>query len=86
MAPLFGGGIANLTNVAATFKGIIRALKEYTTPFTNHNIRIFVRRGGLNYQEGLKAIRLLEETLGEAIKVYMDLKPTLRILFLLHLK
>ena len=26
---IIGGGIANFTNVAATFKGIIRALKEY---------------------------------------------------------
>ena len=25
---IIGGGIANFTNVAATFKGIIRALKE----------------------------------------------------------
>lgn len=31
---IIGGGIANFTNVAATFKGLIRALKTYdaTTP------------------------------------------------------
>jgi ATP citrate (pro-S)-lyase len=67
---IIGGGIANFTNVAATFKGIIRALKEYKGPLINHNVRIFVRRGGPNYQEGLKAMRLLGESLGVEIKVY----------------
>ena len=67
---IIGGGIANFTNVAATFKGIIRALKEYKTPLINHKVRIYVRRGGPNYQEGLKAMRLLGESLGVPIKVY----------------
>jgi ATP citrate (pro-S)-lyase len=67
---IIGGGIANFTNVAATFKGIIRALQEYKTPLINHQVRIYVRRGGPNYQEGLKAIRLLGESLGVPIKVY----------------
>src|SRR5258708_17648395 len=67
---IIGGGIANFTNVAATFKGIIRALKEYKAPLINHQVRIYVRRGGPNYQEGLKAMRLLGESLGVPIKVY----------------
>lgn len=67
---IIGGGIANFTNVAATFKGIIRALQEYKSPLTNHQVRIYVRRGGPNYQEGLKAMRLLGESLGVPIKVY----------------
>ncbi|KAF8526564.1 ATP-citrate synthase [Hysterangium stoloniferum] len=67
---IIGGGIANFTNVAATFKGIIRALKEYKTQLIAHQVRIFVRRGGPNYQEGLKAMRLLGESLGVPIKVY----------------
>ena len=67
---IIGGGIANFTNVAATFKGIIRALKEYKAPLIAHNVRIYVRRGGPNYQEGLKAMRLLGESLGVPIKVY----------------
>ncbi|KAH8114379.1 succinyl-CoA synthetase-like protein [Phellopilus nigrolimitatus] len=58
---IIGGGIANFTNVASTFKGIIRALKDVT---------IFVRRGGPNYQEGLKAMRLLGKSLGVPVKVY----------------
>lgn len=67
---IIGGGIANFTNVAATFKGIIRALKEYKAGLIAHGVRIFVRRGGPNYQEGLKAMRLLGESLGVPIKVY----------------
>ena len=53
---IIGGGIANFTNVAATFKGIIRALKEYKNQLINHSVKIFVRRGGPNYQEGLKGV------------------------------
>ncbi|KAG6805824.1 hypothetical protein H0H92_013831, partial [Tricholoma furcatifolium] len=49
---IIGGGIANFTNVAATFKGIIRALKEFKAPLIAHGVRIFVRRGGPNCQEG----------------------------------
>ncbi|CCM06504.1 uncharacterized protein FIBRA_08774 [Fibroporia radiculosa] len=67
---IIGGGIANFTNVAATFKGIIRALKEYKAPLIAHGVKIYVRRGGPNYQEGLKAMRLLGESLGVPIKVY----------------
>jgi ATP citrate (pro-S)-lyase len=67
---IIGGGIANFTNVAATFKGIIRALTQYKASLIAHQVRIFVRRGGPNYQEGLKAMRLLGESLGVPIKVY----------------
>lgn len=69
---IIGGGIANFTNVAATFKGIITALKEYKLKLQEHKVRIFVRRGGPNYQEGLKAMRLLGETLGVEIQVYVS--------------
>lgn len=56
---LIGGGIANFTNVAATFKGIVRALKEFQHQLKQHKIRIFVRRGGPNYQEGLNVMHKL---------------------------
>ncbi|KAI7861560.1 hypothetical protein BDF14DRAFT_326371, partial [Spinellus fusiger] len=58
-----GGGIANFTNVATTFKGIIHALTEYKQALINHKVSIFIRRGGPNYQEGLRAMRQLGETL-----------------------
>ncbi len=67
---IIGGGIANFTNVAATFKGIIRALQEYREPLIRHKVKIFVRRGGPNYQEGLKMMRLLGENLGVDIQVF----------------
>ena len=67
---IIGGGIANFTNVAATFKGIIRALKEYKNQLIAHSVKIFVRRGGPNYQEGLNAMRLLGESLGVPILVF----------------
>ena len=51
---IIGGGIANFTNVAATFKGIVRALEEFQTAIKTHKIAIYVRRAGPNYQEGLR--------------------------------
>lgn len=67
---IIGGGIANFTNVAATFKGIIRALTEYKEKLIDNKVRIFVRRGGPNYQEGLQAMRDLQYKIGVPIEVY----------------
>jgi ATP-citrate lyase beta-subunit len=67
---LIGGGIANFTDVAKTFKGIIRALKEYKEKLKSVDTKIFVRRGGPNYKEGLKNMRSLGEDLGVPIQVY----------------
>jgi len=67
---LIGGGIANFTDVASTFKGIIRALKEYQKQLQDNNVKIYVRRGGPNYQEGLSQMRRLCEKLGVPIEVY----------------
>jgi ATP citrate (pro-S)-lyase len=65
-----GGGIANFTNVAATFKGIIRALHEFKDKLIAVNGKIFVRRAGPNYQEGLRLMREVGKTLGLEIKVF----------------
>ena len=51
---IIGGGIANFTNVAATFKGIVKALLQFQSKLVEHNVSIFVRRAGPNYQEGLR--------------------------------
>ena len=53
---IVGGGIANFTNVAATFKGIVKALQENQTKLLENKIKIFVRRAGPNYQEGLRSV------------------------------
>ena len=67
---IIGGGIANFTDVAATFTGLIRALKIYADELKSHNVRIFVRRAGPNYQEGLRMMRECQQSTGLSIKVY----------------
>lgn len=67
---LIGGGIANFTDVANTFRGIIRALREYKKKLQDNKVKIFVRRGGPNYNEGLKNMRALGDELGVPIEVY----------------
>lgn len=69
-ALLIGGGIANFTDVAKTFKGIIRALKEYKEKLIKAKMRIYVRRGGPNYQTGLRLMRELGKELGVPIEVF----------------
>jgi ATP citrate (pro-S)-lyase len=58
-----GGGIANFTNVASTFKGVIRALREVAPLLIEHKVQIWVRRAGPNYQEGLKNIKAVGQEL-----------------------
>ncbi len=67
---LVGGGIANFTDVANTFKGIIKALKEFQKKLQENKVKIYVRRGGPNYREGLSQMRELGEKLGVPIEVY----------------
>jgi len=67
---IIGGGIANFTDVAKTFTGIITALTEYKQKLIDNKVRIYVRRGGPNYKEGLAKMRKLGETLGVPIEVY----------------
>jgi ATP citrate (pro-S)-lyase len=67
---LIGGGIANFTDVANTFKGIIKALNEFQNKLQENKVKIFVRRGGPNYREGLSQMRALGEKLGVPIEVY----------------
>ena len=67
---LIGGGIANFTDVAKTFTGIIKALKEYKQKLVDNNVKIYVRRGGPNYQKGLKNMKELGKTLGVPIEVF----------------
>ena len=69
-ALLVGGGIANFTDVAATFKGIIRAFKEYVDPIKAAKLRIYVRRGGPNYEAGLDLMRDLGSNTGLHIEVF----------------
>jgi len=67
---IIGGGIANFTDVAKTFTGIIKALKEFAPKLKAVNTRIFVRRGGPNYHEGLANLKAAGEELGLPIQVH----------------
>ena len=38
---IIGGGIANFTNVASTFKGIVHALKDYQAKLIEHSVSVY---------------------------------------------
>ncbi|KRZ96596.1 ATP-citrate synthase, partial [Trichinella sp. T8] len=67
---IIGGSIANFTNVADTFKGIILALEEYRLELIRHKVSIYVRRGGPNFQEGLRLMKEAGKTLEIPVHVY----------------
>lgn len=69
-ALIIGGGIANFTDVAKTFKGITHAIKEKHHELKSANVKIFVRRGGPNYKAGLDMMRNLGRDLNLNIEVY----------------
>lgn len=67
---IIGGGIANFTNVAATFKGIVKALRQFREQLIENKVSVFVRRAGPNYQEGLRVMREIGSSLGVPIHVF----------------
>jgi ATP-citrate lyase beta-subunit len=67
---LIGGGIANFTDVAKTFTGIIQAIEEYKEKLQKTNVKIYVRRGGPNYKEGLENMRKMGKRIGVPVEVY----------------
>ncbi len=67
---LIGGAIANFTDVAKTFKGVVMALEEFQNKLQQSGVKIFVRRGGPNFEQGLALMRELGQRLGVPIEVY----------------
>ena len=67
---IIGGAIANFTDVAKTFTGIIQAFENYADKMKKIGIKIYVRRGGPNYEKGLKDIKEAADRLGLYIEVY----------------
>jgi ATP-citrate lyase beta-subunit len=67
---LIGGAIANFTDVAKTFKGVTMALEEYKEKLQEADVKIYVRRGGPNYEQGLRLMRDLGRKLGVPIEVH----------------
>lgn len=56
-AIIIAGGVANFTDVASTFRGLIRALEEKKLDLIKANVKVFVRRGGPNEEKGLKMMK-----------------------------
>lgn len=67
---IIGGGIANFTDTAKTFDGIIKAMRQYQDKLRQGNVKIFVRRGGPNYERALKLIKNCGDELGIPIEAY----------------
>jgi succinyl-CoA synthetase beta subunit len=55
-ALIIAGGVANFTDVAKTFRGLIRALDEQKKALVKARVKVFVRRGGPNEARGLSAM------------------------------
>lgn len=54
---IIGGGVANFTDVRATFAGVIDAFKIYQDRLKEQGVKVYVRRGGPHEAEGLKAMK-----------------------------
>ena len=58
------GGVANFTDIRSTFKGVIKALEEYGNDLKKQGVKVYVRRGGPNQEEGLKMMHQCLHKLG----------------------
>jgi ATP-citrate lyase beta-subunit len=67
---IIGGGIANFTDVKATFTGIVSAIKNSVDKLKKANVKIFVRRGGPNEKQGLELMKQVGKETGIPIEVY----------------
>ena len=67
---IIGGGIANFTDVKATFTGIVSAIKNSVEKLKKAKVKIYVRRGGPNEKQGLELMKHVGEETGIPIKVY----------------
>ena len=67
---IIGGGIANFTDVKATFTGIVNAIRNSVEKLKKANVKIFVRRGGPNEKQGLELMKKVGEETGVPIEVY----------------
>jgi ATP-citrate lyase beta-subunit len=56
-----GGAVANFTDIAKTFAGIIRAIEEVVSDLRSQDVKIYVRRGGPNQEAGLARLKAVLE-------------------------
>ncbi len=67
---IIGGGIANFTDVKATFTGIVSAIRKSVEKLKKANVKIYVRRGGPNEKQGLELMKQVGKETGVPIEVY----------------
>ncbi len=67
---IIGGGIANFTDVKATFTGIVNAIRNSIDKLKRANVKIYVRRGGPNEKQGLELMKQVGKDTGVPIEVY----------------
>ncbi len=61
---VIAGGVANFTDVRATFRGITRALQKHERELQQQSVKVYVRRGGPHQTEALAAMRAYLEKSG----------------------
>lgn len=65
-----GGAVANFTDIAKTFAGVIMALDSEAASLKKQHLKVFVRRGGPNQEVGLQKIQTALEEHGILGGVY----------------
>jgi ATP-citrate lyase beta-subunit len=81
---IIGGGIANFTDVKATFTGIVSAIRKSADKLKNANVKILVRRGGPNEKQGLELMKQVGKETGVPIEVYDRYTHMTRIVSLIE--
>jgi ATP-citrate lyase beta-subunit len=52
-----GGAVANFTDIAATFKGVIQAIEGFAPQLRKQHVKVYVRRGGPHQEKGLQLMK-----------------------------
>lgn len=61
---IIGGAVANFTDIANTFTGVIQAIDEVARELQKQGVKVFVRRGGPRQEIGLAKIKAALEKHG----------------------
>ncbi len=54
---IYGGGVANFSDIRIAFIGVIKALDEFKSELLKNKVKVFVRRGGPHQEEGLALMK-----------------------------
>lgn len=74
-----GGAVANFTDIANTFAGIIKAIDELADDLRHQGVKIFVRRGGPRQEIGLAKINESLDKHGLLGAVYSPSEPLTKV-------